>query len=294
MKRMVLDIGGTAMKSAIFEDGTLTDIRETPTEAMQGGHHVMNVAKTVIASYKETYTFEKIGISTAGQVNPVAGRIIYANQNIPGYTGMEIREIFEKEFSLPVMVENDVNAAALGEAVFGSGRGLEDFVCLTYGTGVGGAMILRNRLYSGSSFSAGEFGAVITHPEDYNPSVDYYSGCYEKYASATALVHMAQALDPSIKNGREVFSRMDEPEIKKIIDRWIMEIIYGLVNITHMLNPAGIILGGGVMEQSYVLENVQSRLYHHIMPSFRHVKVLKASLGNRAGMLGAAVLDKTV
>lgn len=294
MKRMVLDIGGTAMKSAIFEDGTLTDIRETPTEAMQGGHHVMNVAKSVIASYKEKYTFEKIGISTAGQVNPVAGRIIYANQNIPEYTGMAIREIFEKEFSLPVMVENDVNSAALGEAVFGSGRGLKDFVCLTYGTGVGGAMILRNSLYSGSSFSAGEFGAVITHPEDHNPSADYYSGCYEKYASATALVQMSQAFDPSIKNGREVFSRINEPEIKKIIDRWIMEIIYGLVNITHMLNPAGIILGGGVMEQSYVLKSVQSRLYDNIMPSFRHVKVLKASLGNRAGMLGAAVLDKTV
>lgn len=294
MKRMVLDIGGTAMKSAIYENETLTDIRETPTEAGRGGPHVMETAKSIVSSYKEKYNFEKIGISTAGQVNPVEGCIIYANQNIPGYTGMKIREIFEREFSVPVMVENDVNAAALGEAAFGSGKGLKNFVCLTYGTGVGGAMILNGRLYSGSSFSAGEFGAVITHPEERDPSRDYYSGCYEKYASATALVHMARSFDPSIKNGREVFSRINETEIKNIIDGWIMEIIYGLVNITHMLNPDGIILGGGVMEQPYVLERVQERLHENIMPSFRHVKVCRASLGNRAGMLGAAILDQNL
>lgn len=293
MKKMVLDIGGTAMKSAVYEDGTLLDLRETPTEAAKGGIHVLNTAKAVIRSYRTLYGFERIGISTAGQVNPQEGRIIYANQNIPGYTGMKIREQLEQEFGVPVMVENDVNAAALGESVFGSGKDLQNFVCLTYGTGVGGAMILNGRLYSGSSFSAGEFGAVITHPEDRDPSKDYYSGCYEKYASATALVRKAQAVDPTIKNGRELFARIQEPNLKKTVDAWIMEIVYGLVNITHMLNPEGIILGGGVMEQACVLEGVQAHLYEHIMPSFRHVQVRKASLGNRAGMLGAAVLDET-
>lgn len=290
MKSMVLDIGGTAIKSAIYENGVLSDIRETPTEAAKGGAHVMARAKEILASYQGSHPFERIGISTAGQVDPTLGRIIYANPNIPDYTGTPIREIMEEAFCVPVAVENDVNAAAIGEAHFGAGREYQDFACLTYGTGIGGALFLRGELYSGSSFSAGEFGAMVIHPEDRDPQKDLFSGCYEKYASATALVRRAMEYDPSLTNGRLIFARMDEPAVRRIIDGWILEIVYGLTVITHMLNPSCIILGGGVMEQPYVLEQVREKLYEHIMPSFRHVNIVKASLGNRAGMLGAAFL----
>ena len=109
MKTMVLDIGGTAIKSAIFENAKLYDIRETATQASLGGAHVMETAKKVIFSYKRQYNFSAIGISTAGQVDPVHGRIIYANQNIPGYIGTPIREIMESAFQVPVYVENDVH-----------------------------------------------------------------------------------------------------------------------------------------------------------------------------------------
>ena len=129
MKTVVLDIGGTAMKSGIYEDGNLTDIRETPTEASHGGSHVMEKAKEVISSYREKYDFERIGISTAGQVDPVKGEIIYANQNIPGYTGTKVKEIMQAAFGVPVYVDNDVNCAALGEAVFWRGRRRKKF-CL--------------------------------------------------------------------------------------------------------------------------------------------------------------------
>lgn len=291
MKTMVLDIGGTAIKSAIYEDGSLLDVRETPTEAWLGGSHVVNRAKEIIFSYKKDYSFDKIGISTAGQVDSVRGTIIYANENIPGYTGTRLKAIFEEVFCVPTAVENDVNAAAIGEAVFGAGRDEQNFACLTYGTGVGGAMFLRGSLYSGSSYSAGEFGAIVTHPEDRRPWEDMFSGCYEKYASTTALVKRAKELDSSLSNGRILFERLEEPPVRQLIDEWIMEIVCGLVTITHMLNPSCIILGGGVMEQPYVLENIQKKLYDNIMPSFRHVKIKKAALGNRAGMLGAAVLN---
>lgn len=292
MKTVVLDIGGTAMKSAIFENGCLSDIRETPTEAMRGGSHVMALAREVISSYREKYAFSRIGISTAGQVDPVQGSIIYANQNIPGYTGTEIKKILEKDFGVPVCVENDVNAAAIGEAVFGAGREQENFACLTYGTGVGGALFIRGSIYRGSSFSAGEFGAIVTHPEERCPKEDMFSGCYEKYASTTALVQKASAFDPALTNGRLLFQRMDEPEVRRIIDAWIQEIVYGLTTITHMMNPSCIILGGGVMEQPYVLEAVKERFYSSIMPSFRGAQLRKAQLGNQAGMLGAAVLHQ--
>lgn len=290
MKIMVLDIGGTAIKSSIYENGSLFDIRETPTEASLGGAHVMNRAKDIISGYCKDCSFDRIGISTAGQVDPVQGSIIYANKNIPGYAGTQIKKILEDCFHVPVAVENDVNAAAIGEAHFGAGRGQKDFACLTYGTGVGGAMFVGGQLYSGSSYSAGEFGAIVIHPEDRRPEEDMFSGCYEKYASTTALVRRAAEFDSTLTNGRIIFERMDEPAIREIIDAWIMEIVYGLTVITHMMNPSCIILGGGVMEQPYVLTHVREKLYENIMSSFRHVKIAKAELGNRAGMLGAAVL----
>lgn len=294
MPTMVLDIGGTAIKSGLYQDGALSEIRETATEAMKGGPQVVNRILEIIRDYRNICPFDKIGISTAGQVDPVRGCIIYANENIPGYTGTMLKDIMEQEFQVPTAVENDVNAAAIGEAVFGAGQNQKDFVCLTYGTGVGGAIFTNGKLYSGSSYSAGEFGCIVIHPEERNPAKDLFSGCYERYASTTALVNYAKKLDASLSNGRIIFERQEEPYVKEIIDCWIMEIVYGLVTIVHMLNPSCAILGGGVMEQPYVLQQVQEKLYQNIMPSFRHVQIKKAELGNRAGMLGAAVLEEAI
>lgn len=290
MKTMVLDIGGTAIKSAIAQNGVLSSVRETPTRASLGGAYVMSQAKEIISSYKDTYAFERIGISTAGQVNPVKGSIIYANHNIPGYTGTPVKEIMEDFFHVPVAVENDVNAAAIGEACYGAGKEEKDFVCLTYGTGVGGAVFINGSLYHGSSFSAGELGALIVHPEDRQPEIDMYSGCYEKYASTTALVAKAKEYDSSITNGKILFSRIEEPQIRAIIDQWIDEIVYGLVSITHLLNPSCIILGGGIMEQPYIPDQIEQKLMPSIMSSFCGLKIKTAQLGNQAGMLGAARL----
>lgn len=294
MNIMTLDIGGTAIKSALCRDGQLSSPDEFPTQAEAGGAHVIGRALEIIHRYAEKASFDRIGISTAGQVDPVRGRIIYANKNIPGYTGTEISQIMEQEFAVPTAVENDVNAAAIGEAHFGAGRGERDFACLTYGTGVGGALFLNGELYHGSSCSAGEFGALITHPEDRRPQEDMYSGCYEKYASATALVQRAAKLDPSMDSGRRIFSRADEPGVRQLIDDWITEILIGLVTITHMMNPSCFILGGGVMEQPYILEQITLRLPELIMPSFRHVRIRRAELGNRAGLLGAAVCAEQI
>lgn len=292
MAIMVLDIGGTAIKSGLYIDGELTDIRETPTEAQKGKEHVVNRAKEIITDYQQHSAFERIGISTAGQVDPVRGEILYANENIPGYTGTKLKEIMEQQFHVPACVENDVNAAAIGEFVFGAGKGFKEFVCLTYGTGVGGAIFTNGKLYTGSSFSAGEFGAIVTHPEARFAGQNIFSGCYEEYASTTALVKNAKRFDSSLSNGRKIFERFAEPGVKALVDHWILEIVYGLTTIIHMLNPECAILGGGIMEQPYVLEQLREKLYPNLISSFRQVKIEKAALGNRAGMLGAAVLHE--
>lgn len=133
MKILVFDIGGTAIKYGICRDGHLEETRECPTEASKGGPHILS---TICQLAEQSLPFDAIGISTAGQVNPEDGFIIYANQNIPDYTGTQFQKILQERFHVPVAVENDVNSAALGEAFFGAGKSKKSFLCLTYGTGV--------------------------------------------------------------------------------------------------------------------------------------------------------------
>ena len=286
MKIAALDIGGTSIKTGIWEDGILKDIKEYDTNAKAGGRAVIEKAITILREYEG---FDRIGISTAGQVNSKEGSIRYANENIPGYTGMRVKSILEEAFHVPVAVENDVNAAAIGEAAYGAGKEFEDFLCLTYGTGVGGAIVINKKIYTGAEFSAGEFGGILIHPEARKEG-DYFSGCYERYASTTALVERARSYDSSLTNGRKIFERLDEAPIKEIVDEWIREIMYGLISLIHIFNPSCIVLGGGVMGQTYVVEKLEQMLYTNIMPSFRKVVLRKAELGNTAGLLGAVSL----
>lgn len=280
------DIGGTNIKACLFIAGAPTATREIPTQAKDGAARVLERTAQLLAAFAP---FDAVGISTAGQVDPVAGVIRYANENLPGYTGMDVKAFFQTRFNVPVAVENDVNAAALGEGSHGSAKGYPDYLCLTYGTGVGGAIVLGGALYHGAVGSAGEFGALAVHPEDAIPGSPY-SGCYEKYASATALVAAAQAADPTLTDGRTLFSHIHEPAVQAIVDRWIAEIAIGLCSLLHIFNPACIVLGGGVMEQPYVLDGILSAMERRAIPSFLPCHIVSASLGNMAGLYGAADL----
>lgn len=290
MKILVFDIGGTAIKSAVYENGALFDVRETATDAHLGGAYLIEKVKSLVEEYRKVHTIDRLGISTAGQVDPKQGCITYANDNIPGYTGMPVGQIMEDAFGIPTRVENDVKAAALGEGAFGAGKGVQDFICLTYGTGVGGAIVADGKLYSGSNFAAGQFGALLTHPEDRCGDGDFYSGGYEKYASTSALVQRAKRYDSELTSGKKIFSRLEDPKVNQIIDSWIDEIVLGLCSIVHMLNPAMVVLGGGIMEQPYVTDQVRNKLMPCLMPTYRHVQIKSSTLGNRAGLFGAAAL----
>lgn len=294
MKVMVLDIGGTCVKSAVYQEGDLLDVRESPSEARFGGRYLMEKAEDIISSYRTQYEFERIGISTTGQVDPMEGRILYANQNVPDYTGTRVREQMEAAFGMPVTVENDVNAAGIGEAVFGAGIGQRHFICMTIGTGIGGAVFLDGRLYRGSSFSAGEFGAMVMYPGQRDASRDMFSGCYEKFASTTALVERVRRFCPQITDGRAVFAHLDDGAVREIVDDWIGEIVNGIVTLIHIFNPAALIIGGGVTEQDYVFSAVRERVRREIIPVFRNVVIRKAVLGNMAGMYGVGALAEGI
>lgn len=286
MRTAVLDIGGTSIKSGLWDGERLTQRNEQATDASKGGACVVEKALEILKGYRP---FDGVGISTAGQVDSKEGYIRYANENIPGYTGTRLKDIVEVQFGVPAAVENDVNAAALGEAWFGAGRAYDDFLCVTYGTGVGGSIVIGKKIYSGSMYSAGEFGGMVVHPEALVKGQPF-SGCYEKYASATALVAMASRYDKTLTNGRQIFARLEEEPVREIVDRWIDEIVHGLVTLIHIFNPPCVVLGGGVMEQPYILKEVREKTMTRLMDSFRNVELRTAALGNGAGLMGAAWL----
>lgn len=286
MKIAALDIGGTAIKYCLYDTRFPFEnkiVRETPTDAVRGGEAVLQRAEEFLASMGD---FDAAAVSTAGQIDPRSGSVIYATDNIPGYTGMQIGERLRRRFRVPVLVENDVNAAALGEAAFGAGRGYPDFLCLTYGTGIGGAILIDHKIYYGSSFSAGEMGHIVTHAGGL-PCTCGSRGCYEAYASTTALVRMVKERCNRELNGRQIFAGMqDDPNLESTVIAWIREVMWGLVSLIHIFNPPCIVLGGGIMNEPLIQSYIQQNIGQFVMKSYRNVEIRKASLGNTAGLQG--------
>ena len=287
MKILAFDIGGTEIKYALCDESfNLTEKKSIPTNAHEGGKRII---ERVIEIIKSCDGIDRVGISTAGQVDSVKGEIVFATDTIPSYTGVKIKELVQKETGIPTAVENDVNSAALGEAIFGAGRGEKSFICLTYGTGIGGAIYLDGKLFTGNSFSAGEFGHIVTHQGGRKCTCGG-EGCYEAYASTTALVNdVNEKLGLSL-NGREIFERFDDPEIKAVIDLWIDEIVTGLKSLVYIFNPSLIVAGGGIMNEEYITKEINARLQSQLMNSFKKLRVVKAQMGNDANKLGAAYL----
>nr|WP_091174613.1 ROK family protein [Paenibacillus sp. 1_12] len=289
MKILAADIGGTNTKMGICDErGQIEQFKEYPTESHLGGPHVMEKLLVQISAYED---YDAVAISTAGQVNAEDGYIVYANENIPDYTGMKIRGIIENRFHTPVKVENDVNAAALGEAYFGAAASFDDFLCLTFGTGIGGAIVLNHQIYRGANGVAAEFGHIFTRPMSVM-SGEARKPYYESYASTTALIQIAQQADPECVDGKVFFDkiRLGNNKLNQILHAWAAEVSVGLASLIHIFNPSAIIVGGGVMEQDDLVRLVEVQTKSLIMESFSDVKILKASLGNKAGLLGAASL----
>lgn len=288
MKIAVLDVGGTTIKSGIWDGEQLIFCGEDKTETTKGGEGVLQCMKDILHRL-HAEQMDAIGISTAGDVNADTGTIHYANQNIPGYMGTEVGKELEAEFHIPVSVENDVNAAALGEYIAGAGRGTGCFLCLTYGTGIGGGIVVNGKLLEGKNWAAANFGGILIHPEKRVPGVQL-SGCYETYASTTALVRSVTKIDPQLDNGRKIFEEINRLEIKEAVDHWIDEITYGLVSLIHIFDPDKIALGGGIMAQPYVYEEVKRKTIERVENNFKDIQLVPAELGNQAGLMGAAHL----
>ena len=176
MKQYIcIDIGGTSIKYGIIqEDAVFVAAGEMPTEAMQhGGPGIMKKAVKIIEDYLKDRSPAGICISTAGMVDCEAGRITHSAPLIPEYTGTEIKKTLEERFHLPCEVENDVNCAGLAENFAGASRGTKISLCLTIGTGIGGAIVIDNQVFHGFSGSGCEIGYMHLPGGEFQDTVSY-------------------------------------------------------------------------------------------------------------------------
>lgn len=233
---------------------------------------------------KEENTVEGIAVSTAGVVDSQEGRVVFAGPTIPDYTNTSIKQMVEASFGIPCEVENDVNCAALGEWWRGAGKGSRSLICVTIGTGVGGAVILNGKLWSGAAHSAGEIGYLPV------PS----GRTLQEEDSASSLVadySVLSGIPVKQLNGKVIFEKAKpgDNEAAKAIDNMLTALNQGLLAATYLISPDTIVIGGGVAAQKEYLENkIEDKLKQHII-STRMLpgKIIPAELGNSAGMIGA-------
>lgn len=293
MKVIGLDIGGTAVKYGLLdENGVILELGEFPTEAEKG---VENLFKNICGVIDKYLSDDILGIAVSGtgQIDGTIGKVIGGNPIIPGWIGTNLVEKLEDRYKIPAVLENDVNCAALGEKWLGAGKNSENFVCLTIGTGIGGGIILNGDIFRGDTYVAGEFGhiQIVKSGEE---CLCGKKGCYERYASTTALVKMVKEKTGKTLNGKEIFEleKSGDKEIKEIVDRWIDYFTDGLSTIAYIFNPPLVVIGGGVTKQGeYLLNRILVSLDSKLGINYKkNLKIKFAELGNNAGILGAEYL----
>ena len=280
-KYLAFDIGGTQIKYGVInENGEILTHAITDTNAHRGGPAIINSVIEVGKDVLKHQQIDGIAISTAGQVNIHTGVIVGAGDTIPEYVGVEIKKLVSEALGLPVEVRNDVDCAALGEQWLG-GHEVDNFIALTVGTGIGGAIVIDGNMYSGHTFSAGEWGYMIVEGEP-----------FEKVASISGLINLTkQYKDDRNWTGKDIFELYDagDQDIKVAVEKFLKHLAIGISNLIYIFNPEKVIIGGGVTARGdKFLEEVQKEVNKYLLPSFyQNTDIVLARLSNHAGMAGA-------
>ncbi|GCE27989.1 glucokinase [Dictyobacter alpinus] len=313
-----IDLGGTKTLAAVIDlsSGSVVASARKRTRAERGQDFVsqrtIELANAAITAAKlpEDAELLAIGVGAAGQIDRAAGVVLDA-PNL-GVRNMPLGEILSKRFNLPVVVGNDVEVAAMGESLYGSGRGYNNFVCLFVGTGIGSGIVQNGRMYTGLTGTAGEAGHMTIQAGGRICGCGS-RGCLEAYASRTAIT---KAIMGEIHHGRssiladEALGQLKEGDtiirsgiIANAInqkDELVTEIVteaanylgYGLASIMNFYNPDCIILGGGVIEAVDLLfETAVNRARNvALSSSAKKTPIVRAKLGDFSGVVGAAAL----
>lgn len=309
-----MDIGGTkVLAGAVDADGTvLEQIRgETPPKD-KSPRVVEDAIADLVTQLAGRHDVAAVGIGAAGWLDETRSRVVFAPHL--AWRQEPLREAMTRRLRFPVVVENDANAAAWAEWRFGSARGETNVVCITLGTGIGGAMLTDGTLQRGRYGMAGEFGHMAVVPGGHRCACGN-RGCWEQYASGHALVReareLAAAASPVIegllKRVEHDVSRITGPEITAAAtagDPAAVELLdgigtwlgVGIANLAAALDPGLVVIGGGVSDAGELLLGPAREAYRRQLPGrgFRpEAKIVRAELGNSAGLIGAADLART-
>lgn len=313
MLRIGIDLGGTNIVAAVVNDeyemvGKAKTPTATPRSAEKIFDDIAKVCKEAMAQAGVTIKdIFSVGIGTPGTVNK-EGVIEFAN-NL-GFVNVPAKEMLIERLGIEnVYVDNDANCAALGEAQAGSGHGAKDFIAVTLGTGVGSGVIINGKIVAGVNNAGGECGhSVIV--VDGEPCTCGRKGCWEAYASATALINQTKAamekypdsvMHELVKanggkvDGRTAFDAMRRGDIAgiKVVDAYVKYVACGLINLVNIFQPETICIGGGICNEGETLLRPLRRYIdseRYSVYSKIQSKIVKAELGNDAGIIGAALL----
>ncbi len=284
-----IDLGGTKIAAALATPSgrILTDVH-IPTEAHKGKKQVIeNIKKAVYALIRGQRTqISCIGIGVPGPILYEKG-IVIEPPNLPGWKRVNLKKILEKEFKVPVHVDNDANCAALAEAYFGAGKRARHFIYVTISTGIGGGIVIDRKVYRGATGSAGEFGHMIIDSKGFTCGCGNV-GCFEALGSGTAIKKRAGMDAIAV----ELAARQGDKKAIKVIEETAHYLAIGIANLVNIFNPELVILGGGVSQMRELLLTPirkEFKKYALTLPA-KSVKIVRAKLRTEAGVLGAVAL----
>lgn len=302
-----IDLGGTSVKYALIDNegvfhfqGKLPSMADVSAEAVVG-QLIAAVNEVKGVAEKEDYKIEGIGIGTPGIVDSTNRIVLGGAENIKGWENLPLADRIEAEIGLPVLLGNDANLMGLGETMHGAGRGATHVVFLTVGTGIGGAVVIDGKLFNGFANRGTELGHVplIANGE---PCACGSVGCLEHYASTSALVRrfsqrIAEAgiSYPNDEINGELIVRLYK-QGDKIATESLEEhcdfLGHGIAGFINIFSPQRIVIGGGLSEAGdFYIQKVSDKAFRYSIPDCAvNTQIMAASLGNKAGSLGAASL----
>ncbi len=303
-----IDLGGMSIKAGLVNDKLEIVYKETvPTDVNNAKKLFDDIISLILrVAQKTDEKIESVGIGIPGDVDKITGKVIYCN-NIP-LENLDLRSEIEERTKIKTFIGNDANVAALGEVLAGAAKEYSDAVLVTIGTGIGCGIVMRNELYLGCNGAAGELGHHIIEADGLLCNCGR-RGCFELYASATALIRMTReamqedrtskmweiAGDLEGANGKTAFDAYragDESGIK-VVNKFIKYLSAGLVNVVNIFQPEALIIGGGISKEGEFLLNLVSPIIERERYSRGEIqtKLLIAKLGNDAGIIGASQLS---
>ncbi len=308
-----IDIGGMSVKVGVVDrDGNILRKGKVATDVAGGSHKIVADIAGVVRELADPddRDFVGIGIGCPGAINSATGTVDRAyNLN---WENVQLAELLARHINKPIKVSNDANVAALGETTFGVGRVYSDTIFLTLGTGVGGGIIIDNKLYEGNESKGAELGHMVL-VVDGEPCTCGRKGCMEAYCSATALIRETKAAMQRDKkslmweyskslddvNGKTAFecSKQGDKSANEVVDNYIKYLGEGMLNFANIFRPQAIILGGGVCAQGdYLINKLKAycKMRNYGFLGTPRFDILAAQLGNDAGIIGAASLIYTL